>query len=46
MPLAGLIHEQGIRGTIAISLVPLCEHTLMRIAGQFRIELKPGRRTV
>ncbi len=42
--LADLIREHGIRGTKAISPVPICEHTLMRIAREFQIELKAGRR--
>lgn len=44
MPLAGLIHEQDIRGMKAISTIPICEPTLIEIDGVFQIELKPERR--
>lgn len=41
---AELIRQHGIRGTKAVSMIPICETTLIRIAREFHIELKPGRR--
>ena len=41
---AELIRQHGIRGTIRISEVPICNMTLIKIAREFGISLKMGKR--
>ena len=42
--LAELIQEHGARGAQALLDHPIALETLLKIAREFRIELKPGRR--
>lgn len=41
---AKAIRKHGVRQTCAISPVPISVKTLLKIAHEFKIELKPGRR--
>ena len=41
---AELIRQHGARGTKAVSSVPICIETLRRIAQEFGIPLRKGRR--
>ena len=43
--LAELIREHGLCGTRRKSRIPVCQQTLSKIAREFDIPLKPGRRT-
>ena len=43
--LAELIRQHGARGAIAHTPEPVCLHTLLRIAQEFGIPLKKGRRS-
>jgi hypothetical protein len=45
LQLADLIRKHGIRGAKAIATTPICKSTLSKIAAEFAIQLKPGRRT-
>ena len=43
--LAELIRQHGARGAIVHAPEPVCLHTLLRIAREFEIPLKKGRRS-
>lgn len=42
---AGLIWVYGARGTQEVSSIPISLATLLKIAAEFQIPLKPGRRS-
>lgn len=42
---AEMIRIHGARGTEEISSIPISLHTVLKIAREFQIPLKPGRRT-
>lgn len=42
--LAGLIRKYGVRGARQKANIPVCQQTLSKIAREFNIALKPGRR--
>ena len=42
--LAELIREHGIRGAKRKSRISVCHQTLIKIAREFQIPLRPGRR--
>lgn len=43
--LAGLIRKHGIRGARQRANISVCQQTLSKIAREFNISLKPGRRS-
>lgn len=43
--LADLIREHGIRGARRMSRISVCQQTLSRIAREFKIPLRPGKRS-
>ena len=42
--LAGLIRQHGVRGARRMSEISVCQQTLTKIAAEFGIELRRGRR--